>query len=143
VLAYWKMKGGGKRNARTLALSIGMRSMGEVVTAIDLEDNDVQYEYEPEQFTYQYAPQKYTPDFKIKTKSGKTIYIEYKGKLTSDVRKKMRFIKMCNPDKDIRIVFENSRNKLNKKSKTQYWKWAEGNNFPWAHKQIPREWYDE
>jgi len=44
---------------------------------------------------------------------------------------------------DIRFVFSNSRNKLNKKSKTTYADWCDKHGFKWADKQIPKSWIDE
>jgi predicted nuclease of restriction endonuclease-like RecB superfamily len=114
--------------------------MGEVRQAILMNEMGVDYEYEPEKWEYQHNPQTYTPDFKIKGNGRKVFYVEYKGKLTSDVRKKMRAIKACNPDKDLRIVFERANNKLSRVSKTTYGQWASSNGFEWAEGEIPEEW---
>jgi len=44
---------------------------------------------------------------------------------------------------DIRFVFTNSKNKINKKSKTTYGMWCEKNGFKYADKEIPDSWFEE
>jgi hypothetical protein len=73
----------------------------------------------------------------------KTIYIETKGYLSPRDRRKMELVKLSNPDEDIRFVFQNANNKLNKRSKTTYGEWATKKGFKWAHKQVPQEWIEE
>jgi len=52
----------------------------------------------------------------------------------------MKAVKKQWPKMDIRFVFQNANNKLNKRSKTTYAQWADKHGFPWAHKRIPEEW---
>lgn len=138
--------------ARELAGLAGMKSMGEVKCAADMEARKVKYKYEPDTFTFQHKPQHYTPDFKLKTKSGKTLYIEYKGKMTQDVRTKMLRVRECNPNIEIAFVFECATNGITKRRKkkdgtystpTKYWEWAEKNGFKWSEHTIREEWLDE
>ena len=88
------------------------------------------YKYEPPDGKICYVvPQsdhKYTPDFIIKTKSGKEIIIEGKGIWDSDDRKKHLLIRQQHPDLDIRFVFSRSKARIRKGSKTTYADICEG-----------------
>lgn len=86
--------------------------------------------YEPEKFKYVQPSQDrtYTPDFRT---GRRKIYLEAKGKLDLDTRKKMIWFRDCNPDIRVIFLFQNADNKLNKKSKTTYAMWAEANGFEW------------
>lgn len=86
--------------------------------------------YEPEKYKYVQPSQDrtYTPDFKT---GRKKIYLEAKGKLDLDTRKKMIWFKECNPDIRVIFLFQNADNKINKRSKTTYAMWAEDNGFEW------------
>ena len=114
----------------------------------NLIERDVDYKYESEVFSYKYTiparekTERYTPDFPIITKSGKKIYIETKGRLTSAYRKKYIRVKELTGI-DLRFIFQRKNNKIYKGSKTTYWMWAEQNGFKWAEKTIPQEWLDE
>lgn len=120
-----------RKIARNLALTLGYQSMGEVRFANDLKRNSLRFEYEPDKFAYQIKEQHYTPDFKCKN-----IYLEYKGKFDGATRKKMLAVKRCNPDLDVRIVFEKPNNLIRKKRKptenvSRNWEWAEKHGFKW------------
>lgn len=95
-----------------------------------LKEHHPQTKYEPEKFKYTQpaAERTYIPDFRT---GRKKIYIEAKGKLDLDTRKKMVWFKECNPDITIIFLFMNPDNKITKKSKTTYWMWAEANGFLW------------
>jgi hypothetical protein len=86
--------------------------------------------YEPKKYSYiQPAIQRtYIPDFKPGTAE---IYIEAKGKLDLETRKKMVWFKQCNPKTRIIFLFMNPDVKIRKGSKTTYWMWAEDNGFEW------------
>lgn len=85
----------------------------------------------------------YLPDFVIKTRSGKTIYVEAKGYLDAAACKKMKAVKATNPDLDIRFVFQNANGKRNKRAKLKNWEWAERHGFPWHEGTIPLSWWRE
>jgi hypothetical protein len=85
----------------------------------------------------------YLPDFIIKTKSGKYIYVEAKGYLDAAACKKMKAVKASNPDLDIRFVFQDPNGKRNRRAILRNWEWAEKHKFPWAAKTIPLEWWRE
>jgi hypothetical protein len=95
--------------------------------------------YEPDKFKYTQPAidRTYTPDFKT---GRKKIYLEAKGKLDLDTRKKMLWFKECNPDIRIIFLFQNSDNKITKRSKTTYAMWAEENGFEWL--DFRRNWLD-
>lgn len=148
VLKQWLKIPGKQRTgrlAKKYAAKCGMKSMGEVKTAIDLQDLKKakklkKFEYEPEVFTYQFKPQKYTPDFRVTLNDGSIIYLEYKGKLTGPVKKKMRAVRDCNPDKKLYMIFERAANKLNKKSKSTYTDWADKNKIPSSDGVVDERW---
>lgn len=122
--------------AKQYAKKVGMKSMGEVkcacvLSALKRQKKIKKYDYESEKWVYQFDPQKYTPDFPTITKNKDTVCIEYKGKMTDATRKKLRYIKKCNPDKRLVIVFERAVNKLKRGSPTSYGKWASDNGFDW------------
>ncbi len=55
-------------------------------------------------------------------------------------RQKHLLVKEQNPDIDIRFLFVNANNKLNKSSKTTYGAWCDKHKILWAEKRIPNEW---
>ena len=116
-----------------------MKSMGEVRCAADMKKKKIAFGYETKKFKYQYKPQTYTPDFELYAK-GERIYIEYKGKMTNEMRKKLLAIRDCNPDTKIYLVFEKPNNKIRKGSKTTYGMWAEKNGFDWSEHFVKEEW---
>ena len=118
------------------------RSRLEATVAQSLQGRKLDFEYETAIIPYTFN---YIPDFIIKNWKDPTldIYIEAKGVLKPEDRRKMLAVKRDNPGLDIRFIFQNPSNKLNSKSKTTYADWAEKNGFPWAHyKKIPRGWFD-
>lgn len=95
-----------------------------------LKSNFPSVKYEPDKFKY-IQPEKertYIPDFKT---GKKNIYLEAKGKLDLDTRQKMVWFRDTNPHITIIFLFMNPDNKITKRSKTTYSKWAEDNNFLW------------
>lgn len=100
--------------------------------------------YEPETLEYLVnETRRYFPDFVLKTKRKKKIYIEGKGKFTAIDRKKMLLVKAQHPEKDIRFVFYRAKAKIRKGSQTTHAMWAEKNGFPWADRVIPKAWINE
>lgn len=86
--------------------------------------------YEHEKIPYVLAGH-YIPDFIIFTPSGK-IYIEAKGYLRPEHKRKMAAVKKQHPNLDIRILFY-SRN-------AKYIRWAEKIGFRYAIDEIPNDW---
>jgi hypothetical protein len=114
----------------------------------DLIERGIAYGYESETLSYKYTvpavekTERYTPDFPIVTRSGKKIYIETKGRLTAENRKKYLRVKNL-LGIDLRFVFQKPNNKIYKGSKTTYWQWCESNGFLWAKSTLPDEWLME
>jgi len=87
-----------------------------------------QYECDSYKYEQPIIIRTYTPDFK----TGKArVYLETKGKLDLETRKKMIWFKECNPNVRIIFLFQNADVKLRKGSKTSYSEWAKKNNFEW------------
>ena len=106
-----------------------------------LKAQDIDGEYEQHKLSY-VIPQTnhtYKPDFRLPN----GIFIESKGWLRSEDRKKHLLIKEQNPDIDLRFVLQSPNGKIYKGSKTTYSQWCEKNGFKWAGKTIPQEWIDE
>ena len=146
LIKLWEQQPRGKKskaNAKRIALTIGLRSMGEVKFAAHLEALGIEYEYEPDTFDWTPPKKRYTPDFRLKKRTGGYIYVEYKGNFKGTDRTKLLNVKRDHPDLDLRLVFERAGNKLNKVSKTTYADWCEKHGFPWAEKEIPKEWRKE
>jgi hypothetical protein len=140
VIAAWakycSTKRGTKKKAREFATKCGMRSMGEVICAADMDKRGIKYKYEAEKVAYQLPPQKYTPDFRLLDTPD--LIIEYKGYMRVGVPKKMIAIQNSNPDRQVCIVFQNPNLKYSKTMK--YWQWAEKNGFLWSAETINEEW---
>lgn len=96
------------------------------------------FEYEPDKFRYSIVSH-YTPDWKI----GPKTYIETKGYLSPSNRMRLLCFKEQYPDIMVYILFQNSRNKINAKSKTTYGEWATRHQIPWADIKdgIPKGWW--
>lgn len=99
-----------------------------------------QVKYEPEKFKYIQPAQDrtYTPDFKT---GRRKLYLEAKGKLDLETRKKMLWFRDCNPDVRIIFLFQNPDNKLTKRSKTTYGMWADDNGFEWL--DYRKDWLND
>ena len=82
---------------------------------------------------------KHTPTLLTLLTKTKNIHRD-KGLFTSADRQKMRLVKEQHPEKDIRFIFNNSRARISKKSKTTYGMWCEKYKFPFADKHLPVEW---
>jgi hypothetical protein len=100
----------------------------------------ISFEFEGTTINYvKPEPQRvYTPDF-IVCKDNKLMFIETKGYFRPEHRTKMRHVKKCNPELDIRIIFQRNQF-INKSTGYDYCKWAERNNFPCAIGTLPKEW---
>jgi len=86
--------------------------------------------YEPDKYKYiqPAIDRTYVPDFKTGTSD---VYIEAKGKLDLETRKKMVWFKQCQPNIRIIFLFMNSDVKIRKGSKTTYGDWATKEGFEW------------
>lgn len=126
---------------REAAAKHGFRSGLEEIVSKSLADKSIDGEYEKHTIKYiiPASNHTYTPDFKLPN----GIFIETKGRLVLNDKKKHVLIKQQHPELDIRFVFQNAHAKFNKHSKTTYAMWADKHGFKWANKTIPQEWIDE
>lgn len=114
------------------------RSGLEARVAAELTAQGVAYEYETKKIPF-IEPAKsrtYTPDYLLPN----GIIVETKGYFDSDDRTKHILVKAQHPELDIRFVFSNAQQKLNKESKTTYAAWCEKRGFLYATRSIPAEW---
>ena len=130
-----------KSNPKWVAKKHGFKSGLEETISNQINDKGIKVEYESEKLPYTIPASQHTyhPDFKLPN----GIYIETKGRFVLADRKKHILIKEQYPALDIRFVFTNSKNKINKKSKTTYADWCVKNGFKYADKFIPDEWFGE
>lgn len=101
--------------------------------------DSVGYEAEAIGYTIPEVPAIYTPDFVVTFNDGRKMFIEAKGFLRPDAKKKMHLVKKQHPELDIRFVFYRDQ-KMSRTSKTTYSMWAGKLGYPWAIKSIPKEW---
>jgi len=84
-------------------------------------------------------PKRYTPDFKVGD-----MYIETKGYFRPSDRTKMRHVKLCNPELDIRLWFQKDEWLDPKTKATRYSEWAEKYGFPFhVGEKFPEHWFEE
>lgn len=130
-----------KSNSKWVGKKYGFKSGLEENVSKQIEGKGFVVEYELEKVPYiiPATDHTYHPDFKLPN----NIIIETKGRFVLTDRKKHLLVKDQNPQLDIRFVFTNSKNKINKKSKTTYGDWCEKHGFKYADKTIPDEWFGE
>jgi len=140
-------KFGGVRNSkvRQNAIKNGWRSGLEETLAADLKSKGIDYEYEQHVLKFEVPSRiaRYTPDFYIKTKSGKTIIVESKGQFKVANRQSMILVKKQHPDIDLRFVFSRSKETISKTSKTTYAMWCDKHGFLYADRTVPEGWLNE
>lgn len=129
------------KSKKQAARAQGYRSGFEVDVDDSLKQQGIDGEYEQHIIKYikPATNHKYHPDFKLPN----GIFIETKGRFIAADRKKHLLIKDQNPELDIRFVFQNSKTKLSKASKTTYADWCTKNGFVYADKLIPTDWINE
>lgn len=127
-----------KFTKKETAVKYGFRSGLELDLDESLKTLGIDGEYEKNKITYTQPETQhtYTPDFRLPN----GIYVETKGRFVMEDRKKHILIKQQHPELDIRFVFQNSKNKIRKGSKTTYGDWCDKYGFKYADKTIPSEW---
>jgi len=125
---------------RKAALKHGYASGLEDKLAAVLTERGINFLYEKvkiewEDLTYR----TYTPDFILPN----NIIVETKGRFVTADRLKHLKIRKQHPELDIRFVFDNSRQKLYKGSKTTYAMWCIKHDFRYYDKTIPDDWLKE
>ena len=128
-------------SVRANALRHGWRSGLEEKVANALTEAGIPFTYEKTKVKYikPASEHHYTPDFVLDN----GIIVETKGRFLIADRKKHMLIKRQQPHLDIRFVFSNSSQKLNKGSRTTYAQWCVKNGFEYADKIIPEHWINE
>lgn len=124
-----------RQNARKYGYRSGLEL--EVAEKLLSEGIDGQYEENTINYTIPESKHKYTPDFRLPN----GIFVETKGRFLAADRKKHLLIKQQHPQIDIRFLFQNSRSRISKKSKTTYADWCNKYGFTFADKTIPDEWF--
>jgi hypothetical protein len=126
---------------RANALKHGWRSGLEEDVAKALTSAGVPFTYEEMKIKYikPASEHQYTPDFVLDN----GIIVETKGRFLIADRKKHMLIKRQQPHLDIRFIFSNSKQKLNKGSRTSYADWCNKNGFLYSDKEIPDSWIIE
>jgi hypothetical protein len=127
--------------ARANAIKHGYRSGFEHKVSGELTEAKVKFEYEVTVIPY-IKPETnhtYTIDFTLPN----GILVETKGRWVLEDRKKHLLIQKQHPELDIRLVFQNSKGKIRKGSKTTYADFCTKHNIVWADKSIPTSWYTE
>jgi hypothetical protein len=123
---------------KAVAAKYGFRSGLEMDIDASLKNQGIDGEYEQHiiEFIKPETKHKYHPDFKLPN----GIFVETKGRFLVDDRKKHILIKKQHPELDIRFLFQNSKTKISKGSKTTYADWCEKHGFQYADKIIPEDW---
>lgn len=129
-----------KKNSKWVSRAHGFKSGLEetISNQIDSKGIVVKYESETVDYTIPTSNHKYHPDFLLPN----GIIVETKGRFVIADRKKHLLIKAQHPELDIRFVFTNSKNKINKSSKTTYADWCIKYGYKYADKFIPDEWFN-
>ena len=113
------------------------RSRFERRFAKDLKERGLEFDYEAHKFPYQPKVKTYTPDFYLPDFN---LFIETKGFFNAADRVKHLLVQQQHPDIDLRLVFMNPFNKINRKSSTTYASWCQEHDFRFAEERIPKEW---
>ena len=129
-----------KFTKRETAAKYGFRSGLELDLDESLKQVGIDGEYEKNKIKYTVPASEhtYTPDFRLPN----GIYVETKGRFVTEDRKKHLLIKAQYPNLDIRFVFQNSKNKIRKGSKTTYADWCDKYGYKYSDKTIPKEWLE-
>jgi hypothetical protein len=122
------------------AMKHGYRSGLEVRTKDYLIEHNMPFKYEEVKIEWEDLMYRtYTPDFILPN----GIIIESKGRFVTADRRKHIAIKKQHPKLDIRFVFYNSRNKLNKGAKSTYQNWCDKYGFRYYDRIVPLDWLEE
>lgn len=131
------------------------RSGYEVRISEDLEEQGIGFAYESTTLMYnkrttrkmvcldcgsQHVLQKakYLTDFRLPN----GIYIEAKGWFKASDRSKMESVIKCNPDLDVRMLFQ-KEGWANASKTVSYTQWCDKRKIKWAIGLVPIEWIEE
>lgn len=128
------------KKAWSAAKKYGYRSGLEKTVQQEMQNRGIAVEYETIKIEWEdLRYRKYTPDFLLPN----GIIVETKGLFTPEDRRKHVLVRKQHPELDIRIVFENSKRRISKVSKTTYADWCVNHDILYADKMIPDEWIEE
>lgn len=116
---------------------MGFRSGFERTIDFQLKATAVKYEYETVKVPY-ILENEYTPDFYFPDHG---FYIEVKGFLDYDDRRKHLAVQRQHPELDIRFIFMAAHKKM-PRLKSTHAQWATKHGFLWADMEVPKEWFD-
>lgn len=117
---------------------MAFKSAFERTVDLQLRSSGVDYKYEDTKIPY-ILECNYNPDFHL-LKSD--IYIETKGRMLPEERRKHLEVRRQNPQYDLRFVFMYPHKKM-ACTKETHAHWADRNGFKWADGRIPEEWLNE
>lgn len=128
--------------AKARGLAHGYRSGLEEQNAKRIEEQgqEVVYEQHAMRYAVPMSFHRYKPDFIIPHNG---IIVETKGVFDAKDRDKHLLVRAQYPTLDIRLVFSRGRQPITPGSKTTVAMWADRNNFKWAEKLIPLDWFQE
>ena len=113
------------------------RSKFEGRVAAALTQNKVGFTYEDMTLPY-IIEAVYRPDFILDN----GVVVETKGFFSPQDRRKMLAVQKQHPDLDIRLCFQNAKDKISRaKRSITYGQWATRHGFKWASGNIPKDWY--
>ena len=130
-----------KSKLRANAIKHGYRSGFEHKVSDQLKEQKIKFEYETTVIDYIKPETKHTYTIDFTLPNG--ILVETKGRWVLEDRKKHLLIKKQHPELDIRMVFQSSKTKIRKGSKTTYAMYCDKHNIPWAEKVVPESWLKE
>lgn len=141
VIPEWVRRARSGTTGKKAGFKHGYRSGLEVAIGEDIEAHGFPVLYETFKLPYLVPAKRhfYTPDFKLPN----GILIEGKGLFDATDRAKQLFVKVQNPELDIRFVFSNANAKITSGSKTTLAAWCTQYGFKWCHRKIPESWYHE
>ena len=114
------------------------RSKFEAGVAARLNKRSVSFSYESLVLDYTWEG-KYKADFILPN----GVIVETKGFFSPNDRRKMLCVKAQHPHLDIRLCFQNAKEKISRAKKSiTYGQWATRNGFKWSSGTIPDDWYD-
>lgn len=126
---------------RRRALAAGYRSGLEEAVSASLRQRGVTASYESHTLRYTVPARKarYTPDFVLPN----GIVVETKGRWLAADRQKIALVIAQHPGLELRMVFDNPRQKITKVSKTTYAMICDKLGLKYATRDIPTSWLEE
>jgi hypothetical protein len=120
---------------------VGYKGGLEPKVAAMLRRKKVKAKHESKRIPYEIREKHYyLPDFVITDTDGHVWYLEVKGWFRPQDVKKMKWVKECNADLDIRFMFA-SDSKFSSKGKMRYSDWCKKHGYQYCVGELPNEWF--